>query len=435
MYQYVSGAWTKLGAELTNGLADSNFGTSIALNKTGDILAVGASFANGRQIEGEEGQVRVYKWDGTTWSVGSTIQASEPGTRFGKKVVLDDSGNRLVFAQNGIVVCPSTPCAYYYAQSTAYIYDWDGNNWTQKGDPLSATSASSYGVDIDISGDGSTVAIGGGLDSNVDSLKTGSVKTFRLVNDAWSSIGQTIYGEAEFDEAFYVALNKTGDVLAHGAHKNDSAGDDAGQLKVYDLVENSWTQRGATLKGAEGDRFGGGLDLDDTGNILSVSALFADLDDVYTYSGSVSLYMWDESIWQVLDKFTGTGDNTYMFSNALSSDGGVLAVSARYEKSGELTQAGRVSVYQLSVDSDADKVADVDDGYPSVSVGTLTDFDGDGRPDICDAACQALGMSLDLDIDGDGVPDLLDVVPKDRAYYCTPPAAAIPASCPVPAAI
>ena len=37
------------------------------------------------------------------------------------------------------------------------------------------------------------------------------------------------------------------------------------------------------------------------------------------------------------------------------------------------------------MDSDSDKVADVDDGYPSVSVGALTDFDGDGRPDICDA--------------------------------------------------
>ena len=189
------------------------------------------------------------------------------------------------------------------------------------------------------------------------------------MNDAWSSIGQTIYGEAEFDEAFYVALNKTGDVLAHGAHKNDSAGDDAGQLKVYDLVDNSWTQRGATLKGAEGDRFGGGLDLDDTGNILSVSALLEDLSDVYTNSGSVSLFMWNGSSWEILSKFTGTGDRAFMFSNRLSSDGGVLAVSARYEKSDELTEAGRVSVYQLAVDSDSDKVADVDDGYPSVSVG------------------------------------------------------------------
>ena len=36
----------------------------------------------------------------------------------------------------------------------------------------------------------------------------------------------------------------------------------------------------------------------------------------------------------------------------------------------------------------------------------------------------------DLDVDGDGVPDLLDVKPNDRAYYCTPPAAAIPEAAP-----
>ena len=44
----------------------------------------------------------------------------------------------------------------------------------------------------------------------------------------------------------------------------------------------------------------------------------------------------------------------------------------------------------------------------------MTDFDGDGRPDSCDAACHALGMSLDLDIDGDGVPDLLDIAEGPR---------------------
>ena len=132
------------------------------------------------------------------------------------------------------------------------------------------------------------------------------------MNDAWSSIGQTIYGDAEFDEAFYVALNKTGDVLAHGAHKNDSTGEDAGQLKVYDLVDNSWTQRGATLKESKGSVWW--WQTLTSGDILSVSALFAGLD-VYTYSGSVSLYMWDESLWQILGKYTGIGDNTYMFSN------------------------------------------------------------------------------------------------------------------------
>ena len=144
----------------------------VSLNKTGDILAVGASFANGRQIEGKRGRfvfISGMAPHGPKWGVPFRPLSLEPVSA--KRSFWMTAGTGW-FAQNGIVVCPSTPCAYYYAQSTAYIYDWDGDNWTQKGDPLSATSASSYGVDIDISGDGSTVAIGGGLDSNADDLKT-----------------------------------------------------------------------------------------------------------------------------------------------------------------------------------------------------------------------------------------------------------------------
>ena len=36
-------------------------------------------------------------------------------------------------------------------------------------------------------------------------------------------------------------------------------------------------------------------------------------------------------------------------------------------------------------------VADTVDGYPLVSIGSLTDTDGDGRPNDCDSACVALG--------------------------------------------
>jgi hypothetical protein len=53
------------------------------------------------------------------------------------------------------------------------------------------------------------------------------------------------------------------------------------------------------------------------------------------------------------------------------------------------------------------------DGFPLVSLSGLTDTDGDGRPDDCDAVCKALGMSSDFDDDGDGVGDLLDEYPLD----------------------
>ena len=72
----------------------------------------------------------------------------------------------------------------------------------------------SYGLDVDISGDGSTISMGAALMQNGDGVRTGGVETYQLVNNLWSPVSQTIYGDAEYDEAFYVALNKTGNVLA-----------------------------------------------------------------------------------------------------------------------------------------------------------------------------------------------------------------------------
>lgn len=60
-------------------------------------------------------------------------------------------------------------------------------------------------------------------------------------------------------------------------------------------------------------------------------------------------------------------------------------------------------------DDDGDGVIDVDDAHPLIALGGRSDTDGDGRPDDCDAQCQALGMSEDLDDDGDSMPDILEL--------------------------
>ena len=45
---------------------------------------------------------------------------------------------------------------------------------------------------------------------------------------------------------------------------------------------------------------------------------------------------------------------------------------------------------------------DAIDVYPLISIGSLTDTDGDGRPNDCDSACLILGMTADIDDDNDG---------------------------------
>ena len=57
----------------------------------------------------------------------------------------------------------------------------------------------------------------------------------------------------------------------------------------------------------------------------------------------------------------------------------------------------------LDDDDDNDGVLDTADAFPLISLGSLTDTDGDGRPNDCDSDCQTLGMTADTDDDNDGV--------------------------------
>ena len=54
-------------------------------------------------------------------------------------------------------------------------------------------------------------------------------------------------------------------------------------------------------------------------------------------------------------------------------------------------------------DDDNDGVLDTADAFPLISLGSLTDADGDGRPNDCDSDCTTLGMAADSDDDNDGV--------------------------------
>ena len=68
-------------------------------------------------------------------------------------------------------------------------------------------------------------------------------------------------------------------------------------------------------------------------------------------------------------------------------------------------------------DDDNDGVLDTADAFPLISLGSLTDTDGDGRPNDCDSDCQALGMSADTDDDNDGVLDTSRCISADQLRF------------------
>jgi len=68
-----------------------------------------------------------------------------------------------------------------------------------------------------------------------------------------------------------------------------------------------------------------------------------------------------------------------------------------------------------SSDLDGDGVGDNADAFPLISLGLLSDTDGDGYPNDCNQDCLDAGMTSDLDDDNDGVGDLDDAFPLNAS--------------------
>ena len=103
--------------------------------------------------------------------------------------------------------------------------------------------------------------------------------------------------------------------------------------------------------------------------------------------------------------------DTEMLSDDDDGDGVADNVDAFPLDSGETVDTDGDSVGNNSdTDDDGDDVPDTEDAYPLVSLGGLTDTDGDGRPNDCSerdpSPCLNTAMISDADDDNDGLSDI-----------------------------
>ena len=72
MYALSSGSWSQMGSDIDAEGAGDYMGWSLSMNAAGDRVAIGAYLNDGNGTDA--GHVRIYSWDGTSWSqLGSDI--------------------------------------------------------------------------------------------------------------------------------------------------------------------------------------------------------------------------------------------------------------------------------------------------------------------------------------------------------------------------
>lgn len=122
------------------------------------------------------------------------------------------------------------------------------------------------GTSISLSDDGSILAIGA-PGNNENGNNAGHVRVFELIGDTWMQLGDDIDGEAANSQSGgSVSLSSNGNRVAIGSPGSTGNGNDAGQVRIFEKKEGNWTQIANTIIGEEEyDEFGTSVALSSDG--------------------------------------------------------------------------------------------------------------------------------------------------------------------------
>jgi hypothetical protein len=278
------GSWNIVGDPISNPSdVGGTFGDALAISGDGSIVAIGNRLAKGEEGSSDIGNVVVYRFTNSTWSLmGNVIQGVDPGDFFGWSIDLSSDGRRLV----------ATAPGRNDFTGAAYCFDFDGTEWKQSGSTINGEfSRENFGASVALSDDGSVMSVGATGFSPVDvGVGVGRVRAFAFdsFTKEWKQMGQALEGTNKFDSfGNSVALSSYGDTMAIGGPENDLLGDNAGHVQVHRFNGLDWVKVGSDLgqydfSEAEGGELGFSVALSSDGTRVAGGAPF------YNFNGFVS---------------------------------------------------------------------------------------------------------------------------------------------------
>ena len=334
VYEYSSGSWSQLGADIDGEAAGDLFGGSVSMSHNGNRVAIGAEENDGRTLEegadrvyNNVGHVRVYEYSGGSWSqVGADIDGKTNGDHTGVSVSMDLDGDRVAIGSpdNG--------------EGFVRVYEYSGGSWSQLGADIDGEAAGDlFGISVSLDSDGDRVAIGA-EENDGGGSNAGHARVYEYSSGSWSQLGADIDGESAGDLfGGSVSIDSDGSHVAIGAEENDGAGSNAGYVRVLEYNGTRWREVGYDIDGdGVGDLFGSAVSIDSDGDGVAIGgpgedaigyvAIFNPIDNdvpevIASALAADNSYIditWNEKIYSTLN---ATGDLPRTSGGVDSSDG------------------------------------------------------------------------------------------------------------------
>lgn len=349
-----------------NGLTGILFGTSVGIS--GDVAAVGASFANGNR-----GAVYVYERNGSAWPYSATLVPNENivGDQVGAYTEVQGNqvfagspahgtasgpypGAVFVFTRNGgtwtetqmlqpnPIVDGGRFGARYAVDGTtlvisgtatggakiAYVFTNQGGTWTQTG-TLQPAEGGDFGTHVSISGNVAVIGAANGL--NGASAQTGVAYVFTRTGGTWSETTRLSGVTSVAGDQFGTSVSVSGNRIVVGAPRESIGGTRKGAAHVFGFSGGAWNEitQLSAIDGMSGNTFG--KDVRVCGQRIFVGS--SNLSQGGN-SSEGAVYQWNEigGVWTSQGEFTlpSPGRSNAYFGDHLGVSANGLIVGAPF---------------------------------------------------------------------------------------------------------
>jgi hypothetical protein len=172
VFRWDGSTWTKLGQDFVGEIPFNRLGESVSLSYDGSVLAIGS-----RWLAIEKGLVKLYRFNegDDKWDEVAVITGHEPGEGFGSSVDLSDSGTTLAIG---------APQSSYFGPDSGRVEvrvrNKQSGAWELSGGFIGNASLREFGASVAISEDGYTTASGApNTDFDAKVIRAGSVQVYQ----------------------------------------------------------------------------------------------------------------------------------------------------------------------------------------------------------------------------------------------------------------
>ena len=338
-------SWNQIGQDIDGENSYDKSGYSISLNSTGNILAISSPFYDGNLSN--SGQVRVFENLGGNWiQIGQDLFGEFSNDNCASSVSLNNTGNIIAIGAKENDGNGSN-------SGHVRIYEFDGSQWIQMGQDIDGEYPNdNSGYSVSLSSDGMTVAIGA-PDNDGNGANSGHVRVFEYFGSNWIQKGQDINGEYSEDHSGHsVSFNSNGNILAIGSPRNDDNGQLSGHVRVFEYISSNWIQLGNNIIGDfPYDEMGGrdkSISLNNNGNIIVIGVGEGNSINGSS-SGYTKVFKWNGNNWlQLFNTINGNNSSDHFGKSVKISGNSMKIVVGADENNSNGIDAGQVKIYDIT---------------------------------------------------------------------------------------